>query len=201
MKLTDRARQVLDDLLEGNQRFREGHMHSHSYTPQDLIDISRNQSPKAAIIACADSRVSPDLIFDQPLGSIFASRVPGNVASDSAKWMLDIAIQEFSVPLVMVMGHTGCLAVGQLLDGDKGGAGGLHRYSVLSAVYRAKEKNPTDLYLEAIQQNVHQTVEHLARESHAVRTAIEGGITSIVGAVYEMETGTVYLLDTDADVP
>jgi len=199
MKLIDRAWQVLDDLLDGNQRFREGHMHSHSYTPEALLYISRNQAPKAAIIACADSRVSPDLIFDQPLGSIFASRVPGNVASDSAKWMLDIAIQEFKVPLVMVMGHTGCLAVGQLLDGDKGGAGGLHRYSVLTAVYRAKEKNPADLYLEAVEQNVRQTVEHLARESHTVRNAIEQGITSIVGAVYEMETGTVYLLETDTD--
>ena len=176
-------------------------MHSHSYSPQALLYLSQHQSPKAAIIACADSRVSPDLIFDQPLGSIFASRVPGNVASDSAKWMLDIAIQEFKVPLVMVMGHTGCLAVGQLLDGDKGGAGGLHRYSVLSAVYRAKEKNPADLYLEAVEQNVRQTVEHLARESHTVRNAILEGVTSIVGAVYEMETGTVYLLETNLNVP
>ncbi len=195
MKLIDAAQVVLDDLLDGNKRFREGQPHSHKYGPAEILEISRNQAPTAAIIACADSRVSPDLVFDQPLGSIFASRVPGNVASDSAKWMLDIAVSEFQVPLVMVMGHTGCLAVGQLLDGDKMGAGGLHRFSVLSAVYRAKARNPVDLYLEAVEQNVLQTVEHLCYECAALAAAIAAGKTSIVGAVYEMHTGTVYLLD------
>jgi len=200
MKLTDRARQVLDDLLAGNQRFREGHPHSHQYGPAEILEISRNQAPIAAIVACADSRVSPDLVFDQALGSIFASRVPGNVASDSAKWMLDIAVTEFHVPLVMVMGHTGCLAIGQLLDGDKGGPGGMHRYSVLSAVYKAKAKNPENLYLEAVEQNVLQTIEQLARDSQALRSALLEGTTSIVGAVYQMETGLVYLLDSTLDV-
>ncbi|MFX8672377.1 carbonic anhydrase, partial [Acinetobacter baumannii] len=71
--------------------------------------------------------------------------------------MLEIAVNEFHVPLVLVMGHTGCLAVGQLLDGDKGGAGGLHRFAVLSAVYKAKQKRPDDLYLESIRENVIQT--------------------------------------------
>ncbi len=200
MTLTAQAQEVLDDLLEGNRRFREGQPQTYSYSPQDLLAISRNQAPRAAIIACADSRVSPELIFDQPLGSIFASRVPGNVASDSAKWMLDIAVNEFHVPLVMVMGHTGCLAIGQLLDGDKGGAGGLHRFSVLSAVYRAKARRPDDLYLEAVEQNVQQTVEHLARDSYALRGSLLEGTTSIVGAVYEMETGLVYTLEPSLDV-
>jgi carbonic anhydrase len=198
--LTAKASETLHDLLEGNRRFREGQPHTYRYSPQDLLEISQNQSPRAAIIACSDSRVSPELVFDQPVGSIFASRVPGNVASDSAKWMLDIAVNEFHVPLVMVMGHTGCLAIGQLLDGDKGGAGGLHRFSVLSAVYRAKAKRPKDLYLEAVQQNVQQTVEHLARDSNCLRGAIIDGTTSIVGAVYEMATGLVYTLDSNLDV-
>jgi len=200
MNLTPRAQEVLADLLEGNRRFREGEPQTYSYSPADLLTISRNQDPRAAIIACADSRVSPELVFDQPLGSIFASRVPGNVASDSAKWMLDIAVNEFHVPLVMVMGHTGCLAIGQLLDGDKGGAGGLHRFSVLSAVYKAKANNPEDLYLEAVKQNVTQTVEHLARDSYSLRGSLLDGTTSIVGAVYEMETGRVHILEHTLDV-
>jgi len=126
--------------------------------------------------------------------------VPGNVASDSAKWMLDIAVNEFKVPLVMVMGHTGCLAVGQLLDGDKGGAGGLHRFSVLSAVYRAKTKNPEDLYVQAVEENVLQTVEHLARDSYSLRASLMDGTTSIVGAVYNMETGEVCILESPLEM-
>jgi carbonic anhydrase len=200
MKLTEKARMSLDDLMEGNRRFREGTPKTYRYSPEDLVRIAKVQTPHSAIIACADSRIAPELVFDQPLGSVFASRVPGNVASDSAKWMLDIAVNEFKIPLVMVMVHTGCLAIGQLLDGDKGGAGGLHRYSVLSAVYKAKAKHPEDLYLEAIEQNVQQTVEHLTRDSYSLRKAILEGTTSIIGAVYDMNSGRVYTLDLPKDM-
>lgn len=153
-----------------------------------------------AIVACSDSRVSPDIVFDQPLGTIFSSRVPGNVASDSARWMLEIALGEFQVPLVVVLGHTGCLAVGQLLDGDQGGAGGLHRFSVLSAVYRARAKRPDDLYRQAIEENVGQTVEHLLRDLRILRASVLDGQTQILGAVYEMETGKVSQLQVTTEL-
>jgi len=194
--MTDRAKAVLDEMMAGNQRFREGRSQPHRYSPEELKVLARQQKPIAAVVACADSRVSPDIVFDQPLGAIFASRVPGNVASDSAKWMLEIALNEFHVPLVMVMGHTGCLAVGQLLDGDKGGAGGMHRFEVLNAVYRAKNRRSDDLYLAAIEENVLQTIEHLLRDSYSLRGALLDGKTSIVGGVYDMESGEVRLLDT-----
>jgi carbonic anhydrase len=198
--MTEEARRVLDQLLAGNQRFRSGQSEHHDYTPETLREIAQTQRPIAAIVACADSRVTPEVIFDQPLGAIFASRVPGNVASDSAKWMLEIAIGEFQVPLVMVIGHTGCLAVGQLLDGDRGGAGGLHRFSVLSAVYRAKAKRPDDLYLSAVTENVLQTAEHLARDMYHLRSAILDRSTAVVGCLYHMETGEVEVLESTMDV-
>jgi carbonic anhydrase len=100
----------------------------------------------------------------------------------------------------MVMGHTGCLAVGQLLDGDKGGAGGLHRFSVLSSVYRAKQRRPEDLYIAAVEENVLQTVEHLARDLHPLRRAILNQTTAIVGAVYDMPSGEVRILPSTVDV-
>ena len=198
--MTEEAQRVLDHLLEGNERFRSGHTEYQAYTPERLREIASHQTPIAAIVACADSRVTPEVIFDQPLGAIFASRVPGNVASDSAKWMLEIAIGEFHVPLVMVMGHTGCLAVGQLLDGDRGGAGGLHRFSVLSAVYRAKAKRPDDLYLAAVTENVLQTAEHLARDMHHLRSAVLDRRTAVIGCLYHMDTGEVEVLDSTLDV-
>ncbi len=196
----ERGQEILKELLEGNERFRQGCGRSVVYTPDDLKSIASSQHPITAIVACSDSRIAPEIIFDQPLGAIFASRVPGNVASDSAKWMLEIALGEFHVPLIMVMGHTGCLAVGQLLDGDKGGAGGLHRFSVLSSVYRAKLRRPDDLYVAAVEENVLQTVEHLARDLYPLRKALLNQSTSIVGAVYEMETGTVRLIPTTVEL-
>lgn len=198
--MTPEAEVVLNELLEGNARFRSGRSNNYQYFPQDLADIALSQHPKAAIIACSDSRVSPDVILDQPLGYIFASRVPGNVASDSAKWMLEISVGEFEVPLVVVMGHTGCLAVGQLLDGDKGGAGGLHRFAVLSAVYKAKKKRPENLYAQSIEENVLQTMEHLVRDLYSLRRAIIAGNTVIIGAVYDMPTGEVKVLESKLDL-
>jgi carbonic anhydrase len=198
--LIPQADKVMNELLEGNRRFHSGRPRSNVYSPAEIAAIAVQQKPIAAVIACSDSRVTPEVVFDQPLGALFASRVPGNVASDSAKWMLELAVGEFHVPLVMVMGHTGCLAVGQLLDGDKGGAGGLHRFSVLSAVYRARQKRTDDLYRTSIEENVLQTVEHLARDLFTLRRALVEKTTSIVGAVYHMETGQVEILPTKIEL-
>jgi len=195
--LNNRSQEVLNELLEGNARFRSGRAQPHRYTPEELQGLSHAQHPTVGVIACSDSRVSPDIVFDQPLGTIFSSRVPGNVASDSAKWMLELAVGEFKVPLVMVLGHTGCLAVGSLLDGDKGGAGGMHRFAVLNAVYRAKSKRPEDLYLQAVEENVRQTMDQIVRDLYVLQSAVRDGRTRVVGGVYNMETGEVRLLDTD----
>ncbi len=189
------AQHVLDALLQGNDRFRTGRGSGYFYTKEDLSRIARDQHPIAGVIACSDSRVTPEVVFDQPLGTIFASRVPGNVASDSAKWMLDLAVGEFKVPLVVVLGHTGCLAVGQLLDGDHGGAGGLHRFSVLTAVYKAKEKRPSNLHDAAVEENVRQTVTYLSRDLPSLQRALAAKTTEIVGAVYHMESGEVKVLN------
>lgn len=181
-------------------RFRAGAPLHFAYEPQELAALATGQTPIASIIACSDSRVSPEIIFDQPLGAIFSSRVPGNVAADSAKWMLEISVNEFKIPLVMVMGHTGCLAVGQLLEGDKGGAGGLHRFAVSNAVYRAKSRRAPDLYRGAIEENVAQTVEHLVRDSVSLREGMLSQKMGIVGCVYNMETGEVDMLDIRTDL-
>lgn len=152
--------------------------------------IATGQSPVAPTIACSDSRTAPEIVFDQPLGAVFASRV----ASDSAKWMLDIAVAELRVPLVIVLGHTRCLAVGQLLVGRIGGSGGVLRLDVQKAVHRARMKSPADLYRVAVEENVALTVEKLRRDSYAVQKALDRGDLDILGAVYDMDTGAVELL-------
>src|SRR5688572_1761998 len=187
--------QVLQELLAGNERFRTGRTIARKYEQGDLARIAQVQEPIAAVVACADSRVAPEVIFDQPLGAIFASRVPGNVASDSAKWMIDIAVSEFRVPLLLVLGHTGCLAVGQVVKGQTGGVGGPLRLNVLKAVYRAERLKPADLWREAIIQNCHHTIEQLAEESQALRSAMSAKRIVCAAALYEMETGEVLLLN------
>jgi carbonic anhydrase len=188
------AQAALDELMAGNARFRAGNSQTHVYTLEEIQSFAHGQKPIAAVIACMDSRVAPEIIFDQPLGSIFVSRVPGNVASDSAKWMLEISVGELHVPLVVVVGHTGCLAIGQLLDGDKGGPGGALRQEIQYAVFEAKSKNPDDVYREAVIQNARMTVTKLLRDSVSLSQAYQNKKVEIVSALYEMETGEVHLV-------
>ena len=194
------AQEALDTLMEGHRRFLAGKPENFTYEVKDLTHLAVGQKPIAAIIACSDSRGAPEIVFDQPLGTIFSSRVPGNVAADSARWMLEIAVKEFQIPLVMVIGHTGCLAVGQLLDGDKGGEGGPHRFAVSNAVYRAKTRRTADLYRSAIEENVAQTVEHLIRDSNALRGGMLEQRIGITGAVYNMETGGIDMLEIQSQL-
>jgi carbonic anhydrase len=188
-----KAQEALQTLLEGNERFRTGKSLHRTYTDRNLRPLAASQSPIAAVISCVDSRVAPEIFFDQPLGSIFVSRVPGNVASDSAKWMIDIAVGELKVPLLVVVGHTGCLAVGQIVQG-KSGPGGLLRFKVQSAVQKAKNSNPEDLYHEAVKVNALQTVEHLENDSWEFRDALRSNTTCAIAAIYNMDTGKVEVL-------
>lgn len=185
------GRDVLDLLLAGNERFRSGQGTSFRYEQEDLARIAKVQKPIAAVVTCADSRLTPEVIFDQPLGSLFVSRVPGNVASDSAKWMIDIAVLEFKVPLLIVLGHTGCLAVGQVASGQVEGTGGSLRLRVLKAVMRAKAYAKGDLDVAAVKENAKLTVEDLVEESSALREALRRKEITCVPAIYEMESGRV----------
>ena len=178
----------------GHERFRNGDPAAKIYSSGDISNLWDQQRPIAAIISCCDSRVSPEILFDQPLGSIFVSRVPGNVASDSAKWMLEIAVTELKVPVLMVVGHTGCLAIGQLLENRIGGSGGSLRFDVMMAIHRARTSNAPDVYRAAVVENVKMTIENLLRDSFATRKAVEANSIAVVGAVYDMHTGEVELL-------
>lgn len=195
----ERAILALDELQAGYERFRSCTPSNEVYSADRIHGLWEQQTPIAAIIACCDSRISPEILFDQPLGSVFASRVPGNVASDSAKWMLEIAVSELKVPVVFVMGHIGCLAIGQMVENKVGLAGGSLRFDIHMAIHRARMKSPNNVYRQAVEENVHLTIENLLSHSHATRVALDEHRLVIVGGVYEMETGEVRLLSKYPD--
>lgn len=183
----------LAQLMEGNQRFRNQSPVLYRYAEEELADLASVQTPIAAVVACSDSRVVPEVIFNQPLGSLFVSRVPGNVASDGSKWLIEIAVEEFEVPLVIVMAHTGCLAVGQVVHGATSGTGGPLRLKVLNAVYRAKDEGG-DLYRASLEMNAKMAAEELTQEVPSLRKAVEARKILVVPMIYEMNTGKVIRL-------
>jgi carbonic anhydrase len=197
--VNQKAIEALRLLEEGNQRFRTGQSAGYRYRSDEIREIGDGQKPFAAVIACVDGRVTPEIMFDQRMANLFVSRVPGNVASDSAKWMLELAVSSMHVPLVVVMGHTNCLAIGQVMRNEPG-AGGSLRDDVARAIAKADLTNADDPYREAIRANARHTVEELKLESAAAREAIAAGELTIVTAVYDVHTGQVEWLDEAKDV-
>lgn len=184
-------------LMEGNRRFVAAKSNHYRYPAELLQEIATGQEPQAAIITCIDRRVVPEAIFDQPVGNLFVSRVPGATAADSAKWMLEIA-ESMNVPLVLIMGHTDCLAVGQVVQGVSGPGGAL-RMDIARAVHTARLKNPEDLFRQSVIETTLDTARALRNENLQVRKALNEGRLAIVSALYDVFTGEVELLDGEEE--
>jgi carbonic anhydrase len=185
---------VWNELLEGNRRFREGRRIQDQYDDGRIDILKLGQQPVAAVITCCDSRVAPEILFDQPLGRLFVNRQPGNLANEGAKWMIDIAIRELMVPLVVILGHTECLAIGQVLRGELSGAGASLRSMMAIAVARARQHPGSDFYRQAVVDNALLTTEHLLSDSSPLRSAVHSGTCLVMTALYDIATGIVHPL-------
>lgn len=106
------AAEVIQELSNGNARFREGHsIHPHA-TAARLHDLPQGQHPNAAVLSCSDSRVPVELLFDSGFGDLFVIRNAGNTCTAGSLASVEYAVEALNVPLVLVMGHSGCGAVG-----------------------------------------------------------------------------------------
>lgn len=111
---TPSADDVLQRLLDGNRRFVKGELAHPGRKPEDFAPLTAGQRPVAAIVGCSDSRVPPEILFDQGIGDLFVVRVAGNVvegAGPSVKGSIEYAVAELGVPLIVVLGHSQCGAV------------------------------------------------------------------------------------------
>jgi hypothetical protein len=108
------ADQALRELLAGNHRFLTGNRISPRGRQEEFRALMHGQFPEAVIICCADSRVAPEILFDVGVGDIFVVRVAGNVidgAGVTVKGRIEYAVAELNVPLILILGHSGCGAV------------------------------------------------------------------------------------------
>ena len=185
----DEAIQVL---MEGNKRFVDG-------TPQvrDTADIKRiwtaakaGQEPFASILTCADSRLGPELIFDQFVGDIFVVREAGNIAdSPTNLGSLEFGQAVLKSKALLVLGHSDCGAVNAALDNATPGA---NIQSIVDAI-KPGIAGATDLN-DAIARNVRAVIDTIRAKSTLLRDAEAAGEVKIVGAVYDIKTATVTLL-------
>ena len=182
--------EALQRLVQGNQRFVSGTTNGDNRDMARIRELSGGQSPFAAVLTCADSRVPPELLFDQGFGDIFTVRVAGNVSGSEEVASLEYTVGVLGSQLVMVLGHTACGAVGAAMDG--GPVPG--RISALYSHIQPATRGLTDVN-EGVVANVRYQADILRSSSPVMFDAIESGALRIVGGVYDLSTGRVTIVD------
>jgi carbonic anhydrase len=191
--------QALERLLAGNERFRAGQAHFPTVCKETLADLARGQQPYATILGCSDSRVPPELIFDANFGELFIVRVAGNVISPEVMGSLQYAGSHLHTPLFLVLGHEGCGAVKAALDSKLYDV--QHRSRIQLLVDNIvpglpeidEHEAPETQMAQAVEANVRWSMRQL-QESPEGSRALEEGRARLAGAVYEIATGLVRLL-------
>ncbi|MFQ5443456.1 MAG: carbonic anhydrase, partial [Nitrospinales bacterium] len=156
------SQESLKQLIEGNRRFITGKpLHPNQSLERRKESVS-GQSPIAAILGCSDSRVSPEIVFDQGIGDLFVLRVAGNVADDPVLGSLEYAVEHLNVPLIIVLGHSACGAVIAAAQGGEfpGKIGSLTK-AIAPAVEKAKGKEG-DAINNAVKENIKLIANRLA---------------------------------------
>jgi carbonic anhydrase len=189
---------VLARLLEGNKRFVTGGLVHPGRKPEDFAALAEGQAPLAAIVACADSRVAPELVFDQGVGDLFVVRIAGNIVSGAGptvKGSIEFAVGELGVRLIMVLGHSQCGAVKAAIkhiddnDALPGSIGEL--IDPIRPAVRAVTGKPGDKLDNVIRANVLAGVEKLKGLDPILAKLAKAGELKVVGGCYELRSGAV----------
>jgi carbonic anhydrase len=199
------ADEAMRVLKAGNARYVEGKpQHPHQDRVRRALTAAQGQHPLVAVLSCSDSRVPAEIIFDQGFGDIFAVRVAGNVAAIDEIGSIEYAVHVRAVPLVMVLGHNQCGAIGAMLDDTKLPPNIASLLAPIQpAVNKAREANPgaaKDVLLQAaITGNVWQAIDDMLRQSPIIREKVRDSQVQIVGALYDLDSGQVQWLGPHPD--
>lgn len=188
--------EALGRLKHGNAIFARGGANLMLPTLARVSELSKGQKPFAVVIGCADSRTAPELIFDCNLGELFVIRVAGSTVSREGLGSIVYAVEHLGAPLIVVLGHTKCGAVGAAVDVATKHAnlhGALYEMvlPIIPAVLEAGEKHPTDLQDAAIHQNVRDIAGRLKVADDVLSERIAQGRLKVVSACYDLATGVV----------
>jgi len=191
------GRDSLATLKKGNERFVSGNTrHPDQGAERRKATADKGQKPFVTILSCADSRVVPELIFDQGIGDVFVVRVAGNVADTDEIGTVEYGTEHLGTPLLIIMGHTKCGAVTAVVEGAKveGSIPALID-GISPAASKARELNPGKTTQEiiplAIEENVWQSMTDILKGSEIVRDLVREKKLMMVGAVYDVESGRV----------
>ena len=177
-------------LIDGNNRFVDEKLEHPHQDAKRREEIAEKQKPFAVILSCADSRVPPEVVFDQGLGDIFVVRVAGNIISDEVLGSIEYGVEHLHVKLLVVLGHERCGAVDAALSKMEFPE---HISSLVNAI-RPAITGISDLD-EAVTANVKYVVKQLKTSKPVLEEAFKDGHLQILGARYDLDDGSVDVLE------
>lgn len=193
----DTAEEAKQLLIEGNQRFVSGEVLYDDLSLDKRKALTANgQHPFAVIVSCSDSRVTPEILFDQSLGDLFVIRNAGNVIDTIGLGSIEYGVAHLEAPLILVLGHVNCGAVKAVVDGTEA-QGSLPE--IIKKIQPAYEKakldtqNESDLYEKCAEENVRQAISEI-RKSTVIQHLERENKLEIIGGKYDITTGEVNFL-------
>ncbi len=197
---------ALRQLREGNRRYASDDQKSAMHATQTRRDeLLGGQNPFAVILGCSDSRVPPEIIFDQGLGTLFVVRVAGNIVATSQLGSIEFAAQQLGVRLIVVLGHSSCGAVTATVNELQNPTSQLspslssivdHIRPAVEPLLKSEHANdPQHLLQQAVRANVRASVEQLKSKSQVLSNLVQNDGLHVVCAEYSLETGIVDWFD------
>jgi carbonic anhydrase len=187
--------EALARLKAGNERFVTGQVIHPNAGAERRAEVAKGQKPFAIVVGCSDSRVGPEVVFDQGLGDLFVVRTAGNVVDDVALGSIEYAVEHLGAPVILVLGHTRCGAVAAAVAG--GEAHG-HVGSVVEKIKPAVEETKGkegDAVDNAVHTNVRNVVSQLRGAGPILSGMVNSGKLRVVGGCYDLDTGRVKMLE------
>lgn len=191
---------ALQRLKDGNARFTGGQMINRDLMAQ-VRGTAGGQAPFAVVLGCIDSRVPPELVFDQGIGDIFAPRIAGNFVNTDILGSMEFATAAAGSKVIVVLGHTSCGAVKGTCDNVELGNLTHTLSNILPATYavtdvEGERSSKNAAYVEAVaEENVRQTVANVVERSKVMADLVDQGKLLVVGAIHDVSTGQVRWLD------
>ena len=183
-------------LINGNNRFAKQHFRKDGQSQKDVTRLSKGQAPHSIILSCSDSRVPPELVFDQKLGEVFVVRTAGESLDSNAIGSIEYAVAHLGARNIVVMGHSQCGAVKAALSTMNGGDAGSPHLNKMVADLHPRLKNfdrapASTNYVRESWANVSGVAQDLLSRSSIIANAVQNGTVKIREGLYHLEDGRV----------
>ncbi len=189
------ADDALAKLMAGNQRYvRQKQQHPDESLARRK-ELETAQHPFAVILSCADSRVPPELLFDEGLGDLFVIRVAGNILDDAVLGSIEYGVEHLGARLVMVLGHEKCGAISAAVEG---GIAPGHIQALVAAIQpsvEATHMQPGDRIHNCVIANARRVARQIRESEPVMKESVQKRRVKVVAAVYGLDSGKVTLLD------